>query len=125
METKPRYSVLIRSLSEVDGGGWIALVPDLPGCASDGETEIEALENVQDAIASWLETARENGFPIPPADTFVTEAFPQTLPENIKQRAEHAARTIEGIAPSESPAPALMEAVYAQLARSAIRRAHL
>ena len=44
--------------AESDGGGYIASVPDLPGCMSDGETPEEALRNVQEAIASWIQAAK-------------------------------------------------------------------
>ena len=54
-------SVLIEPLSADDGGGFIATVPDLPGCLSDGETPEEALANVQDAVAAWIEEAHEVG----------------------------------------------------------------
>lgn len=60
-----QYAVLVRPLPEEDGGGWIATVPDLPGCVSDGESMKEAIENVGDAIESWLEAAQETGRPIP------------------------------------------------------------
>jgi predicted RNase H-like HicB family nuclease len=53
------FAVLIQPLSERDGGGYLATVPDLPGCMSDGETPEEALKNVQEAIASWIEAAKE------------------------------------------------------------------
>jgi antitoxin HicB len=59
------YRVVIEPLSEEDGSGFLATVPDLPGCMSDGETPQEALENVYDAIACWIEAAREMGRPIP------------------------------------------------------------
>src|SRR6185503_13010981 len=45
------YCVLIEPLPLEDGGGFLATVPDLPGCMSDGETPLEAIANVQDAIA--------------------------------------------------------------------------
>ena len=32
-----------------------AIVPGLPGCASAGDTEAEALENIKEAIALWFE----------------------------------------------------------------------
>lgn len=63
--TQLRYSVLVEPLSEEDGGGFLATVPDLPGCMSDGETPEEAIVNVQDAIVAWLEAAEEMGRPIP------------------------------------------------------------
>ncbi|MBP2560462.1 putative RNase H-like HicB family nuclease [Neorhizobium galegae] len=60
-----RYPVLVSPLSAEDGGGFLATVPDLPGCMSDGETPQEALSNVQDAIESWIEAARDMGRDIP------------------------------------------------------------
>ncbi|OAF05483.1 hypothetical protein AYJ54_00830 [Bradyrhizobium centrolobii] len=65
MSISTDYAVTIRPLSAADGGGFVALVPDLPGCMSDGETPQEALANAQDAIASWIEAAHELGGPIP------------------------------------------------------------
>jgi antitoxin HicB len=62
---KPEYAVVIEPLSEDDGGGFLATVPDLPGCTSDGGTREEAARNVEDAIASWLEEARSVGREIP------------------------------------------------------------
>ncbi len=62
---KPEYAVVIEPLSEEDGGGFVATVPDLPGCMSDGDTREEAARNVEDAIASWLEEATSVGREIP------------------------------------------------------------
>jgi predicted RNase H-like HicB family nuclease len=59
------YRVEIEPLSSEDGGGYLASVPDLPGCMSDGETPEEALRNVQDAIASWIAAARELRMEVP------------------------------------------------------------
>ena len=59
------YSVLLEPLSPEDGGGFLATVPDLPGCMSDGETPEEAVANVQDAILAWMEAARDLGHDIP------------------------------------------------------------
>ena len=53
------YAVRIERLADSDGGGYLAIVPDLPGCMSDGVTPEEALKNVQEAIASWIESAKE------------------------------------------------------------------
>ena len=53
-----RYAVTIEPLSEIDGGGFVATVPDLPGCMSDGATPEKALANIIDAIAVWIEAAR-------------------------------------------------------------------
>ncbi|WP_375465658.1 type II toxin-antitoxin system HicB family antitoxin [uncultured Methylobacterium sp.] len=59
------YPVVISPLTADDGGGFAATVPDLPGCLSDGETPEEALINVRDAIAAWIEMARELGHAVP------------------------------------------------------------
>ncbi|WP_142521400.1 type II toxin-antitoxin system HicB family antitoxin [Pseudorhizobium endolithicum] len=64
--TRPlRFSVVVSPLAPEDGGGFLATVPDLPGCMSDGETPQQAISNVQDAIESWIEAAHETGRPIP------------------------------------------------------------
>ena len=39
--------------------GFSVSVPGLPGCWSQGATEAEALENVKDAIASYLAVTNE------------------------------------------------------------------
>jgi antitoxin HicB len=62
---KGDYKVVIEPLSEEDGGGFLATVPELPGCMSDGETRAEALANVEDAIATWIHCARKMGHAIP------------------------------------------------------------
>ncbi len=64
-DVRATYKVVIEPLSDEDGGGFLATVPELPGCMSDGETRAEALVNVEDAIATWLHCARKMGRPIP------------------------------------------------------------
>ncbi|HWM94639.1 MAG TPA: type II toxin-antitoxin system HicB family antitoxin [Thermoanaerobaculia bacterium] len=61
--TEPRYEVIIYWSGEDEA--FIAEVPELPGCASDGSTYQEALGNVQVIIQEWIETARELGRTIP------------------------------------------------------------
>lgn len=65
MDTSSAYKVVIEPLAEAEGGGYLATVPELPGCMSDGKTRAEALTNVEDAIATWLFCARKMGTPIP------------------------------------------------------------
>ena len=48
-----------------DDQAFIAEVPELPGCAADGETHQEALANVEVVIQEWIETAKELGREIP------------------------------------------------------------
>lgn len=59
------YEVDILPLSETDGGGFTAIVPELPGCRSDGDTPQEALDNIYDAIGCWIEAAQEMGRAVP------------------------------------------------------------
>lgn len=42
-------------LEPSDEGGYTAYVPALPGCISEGETAEEAMDNVREAIALYLE----------------------------------------------------------------------
>lgn len=50
--------------SEVDQK-FIVEVPELPGCMADGVTASQALENVEQIIDDWIETAKELGRDIP------------------------------------------------------------
>jgi predicted RNase H-like HicB family nuclease len=59
------YSIVVRPLSDEEGGGFLATVPDLPGCKSDGETIEEARANVADAIVAWIWAAQQMGREIP------------------------------------------------------------
>ncbi|MBW4554034.1 MAG: type II toxin-antitoxin system HicB family antitoxin [Aphanocapsa sp. GSE-SYN-MK-11-07L] len=58
-----KYELIIY-WSEVDDS-FIAEVPELPGCAADGKTYLEALQNAQTVMQEWIETAEELGRPIP------------------------------------------------------------
>jgi predicted RNase H-like HicB family nuclease len=59
------YPVVIEPLRPKEGGGFLATVPDLPGCMSDGETREEAARNISDAIRAWIEEAESLGRAIP------------------------------------------------------------
>ena len=45
--------------------GFIAIVPELPGCSAFGETEERALKEAKIAMQLWLQTAKEIGRAIP------------------------------------------------------------
>ena len=62
-EESPRYEVIIYWSTE--DAAFIAEVPELPGCAADGATYQDALANVEVIIREWIETAKEEGRPIP------------------------------------------------------------
>ena len=53
-------------LIEVEGGGFSVVVPGLPGCMSQGETEEEALANITELILAYLEAySEENAKTLP------------------------------------------------------------
>jgi antitoxin HicB len=62
---KLEYPVIIEPLPQAEGGGFVALVPDLHGCMSDGETAEEALSSIRDAIAAWIDEAKRLGRSVP------------------------------------------------------------
>ena len=50
-----------------EDGVYVAHVPALPGCISQGKTRVEALKNIQQAIELYLESLRDHNEPIPPS----------------------------------------------------------
>ncbi len=58
-----KYRVLIE---QDEDGVFVVEVPALPGCISQGNTREEALVNIQEAIAVYLESLKAHGEPIPP-----------------------------------------------------------
>ena len=44
---------------------FVVEVPELPGCMADGKTYQEAVANAEQIIAEWLDTAKEEGRPVP------------------------------------------------------------
>lgn len=58
-----RYEVIIYWSDEDQA--FIAEVPELSGCAADGQTYQEAVANVETIIHEWIETALELGRTIP------------------------------------------------------------
>lgn len=59
------YAVIVEPLSEAEGGGFLASVPDLPGCMSDAETPEKALGAITSAIEEWIAEARRLGKSVP------------------------------------------------------------
>jgi predicted RNase H-like HicB family nuclease len=57
-----RYTVV---LEREDDGGYVAGVPALPGCVSQGDTRAETLSNIREAIELYVEDCREAGDPVP------------------------------------------------------------
>jgi len=56
-------------LEQDEDGMFIAEVPALPGCVSQGETREEAARNIKEAIELYLESLQAHDEPIPPPIT--------------------------------------------------------
>ena len=61
--TMTKYEIII--YWSKDDESFIAEVPELAGCSSDGKTHKEALSNVEVVINEWIETDKELNRPIP------------------------------------------------------------
>lgn len=61
-------------LSRGEDGYWVAEVPSLPGCISQGQSKSDAVANIREAIEGWIETASSHGRPIP-EETFETQVL--------------------------------------------------
>ncbi len=57
-----KYRVLIEPDED---GVYVVEVPALPGCISQGRTRAEALENIKEAIAAYLESLKAHAEPVP------------------------------------------------------------
>ncbi len=57
-----RYTVV---LEQEPDGGYVASVPALPGCVSQGDTRQEAMANIREAVELYVEDCRDAGDPIP------------------------------------------------------------
>ncbi len=52
-------------LEQDEDGIYVAEVPTLPGCISQGTTRAEALANIKEAIEGYIESLEEHGEPVP------------------------------------------------------------
>jgi predicted RNase H-like HicB family nuclease len=59
-----KYRVLVE---QDEDGMFVAEVPSLPGCISQGETRADALLNIQEAIRAYVESLEAHDEPVPPS----------------------------------------------------------
>ncbi len=88
-----RYTVLIHRNKDVPG--YSVIVPELPGCFSQGRTVEEALDHVREAIQCHLEAMAEDGEEIPTeAEPFIVSTVEVAPPGRYgkKREAVHAVR---------------------------------
>src|SRR3990167_7787417 len=77
--------------------GYIAVVPDLPGCNAWGKTEADAIREAHDAVAAWIKAARNMKRPIPkpsqPADELAYSGkFLMRVPKRLHAEMARAAK---------------------------------
>lgn len=66
-----RYAATV--LWDDGDAGFVAVAPELPGCSAFGQTQGEALVELQDAIAAWIDAARTAGHIVPQPATHTAE----------------------------------------------------
>jgi len=111
------YPFEIHPLSKEEGGGYAIIFPDLPGCRSDGATPEEAIENGRDALASWLEVAREFGDKIPTPFSAASGRFVQRVPRSLHAQLIAQAKT-EGVSLNTLVVSLVSQALGRRQARS-------
>ena len=84
------YSIEITPSPE---GGYVATIPDLPGCITQGETRLEVLEMIEDAKICWLEATLDLGQSIDEPDFSryngrLNLRIPKSLHKKLGERAE-------------------------------------
>lgn len=77
------YAHVVEPLTEEDGGGFLITFPDLPGCMSDGETEMEAIVHARDAFSAWMSARAHMGKPIPKPTRHGETAEPVRLMQRL------------------------------------------
>ncbi len=89
MNEQRAYRFILAPLSSESGGGWVAQVPELPGCIEQGETPEAALAAAKEAIADWIDYAKAEGLsvpdPLPPYGKF-SGKFTIRLPRSLHGR---------------------------------------
>ncbi len=53
-------------IEQDEDGVFVAEVPSLPGCISQGASRQEALHNIKDAMKGYVESLKKHNEPIPP-----------------------------------------------------------
>jgi predicted RNase H-like HicB family nuclease len=88
------YTYIIKPIKDESGSYFHALVLELDGCQSTGETFQEAYDGLMEAMEGWIKTKLEAGFPVPlphNADNFSGKfvvRLPKTLHAHLVMEAE-------------------------------------
>jgi antitoxin HicB len=109
------YTIELHYDASRDNPGWVAQVVELPGCLTQGDTfeELEAM--ITEAMRAWIETALEDGQPIPsprPAENY-SGRFVTRVPRSLHRELALAAER-EGVSLNTFVNVALSKAVAGQ-----------
>jgi antitoxin HicB len=78
MEKRYTYTIKVLPAEE---GGYVVIVPALPGCHTQGETYEEALANAEEAIQGFIEFLQKTGRPVPVENERPRKLHLQNLPQ--------------------------------------------
>lgn len=103
-----------RELIKNEDGTWFARVVEFPGCMTEGDTAEDAIENLDEAMAAWVEVKLEDHDPVPPplsSDQYSGKFLmrvPKTLHRELARRAD-----LEGVSLNQFALSALSRCVGA------------
>ena len=82
------YTTIIEPINDESGFYYVGRIMEFEGCIADGDTKVEALQSLQEAMELWIETKLANGFevPQPVGEAKATGKFTLRLPKSLHQR---------------------------------------
>ena len=82
------YTKIVTKRDDQDGIHYLSKVLELEGCVSDGETEAQALENLQEALECYLESSvkHNDNIPEPQVTDGFSGKFSLRLPKSLHHR---------------------------------------
>jgi predicted RNase H-like HicB family nuclease len=110
-----------KRLYQDEEGDWIVEVDDLPGCIADGRTPDEAIENLRQAMRSWIDSRIQAGLDVP--EPSVAEEYSGKIlvrmPRFLHRRLSLQAKT-EGVSLNQYIVSLLVDASRANLASNVL-----
>ena len=101
------YAINVSPLPAEEGGGFMASIPDLPGCIADGATIDEAIAEARDAFDAWTMAEREDKGSLPQPKAYSGQ-FLQRIPRTLHMRLARRAAS-EGVSLNQLAATFLAE----------------
>lgn len=83
MRVQDLPSYTYRVFHDAPSGEYVAECQEIPGLSGIGDTETEALAELQEAVAGWLEEIQEQGLPLPLPESHLTPDEISTAPKTV------------------------------------------